>query len=30
MATGCRKNGKLGKESAGFVSFRAFGQALTE
>ena len=24
------KNGNLGKESAGFVSFRAFGQALTE
>ena len=30
MATGGRKNGNLGKESAGFVSFRAFGQALTE
>ena len=30
MATGGRKNGNLGKESDGFVSFRAFGQALTE
>ena len=30
MATGGKKNGNLRKESAGLVSFRAFGQALTE